>query len=120
MSERADLARLNDIRSALADICALTENGKQAFLDDRTAQQAVAYNLAVLGEAARALSDELRKRYPEVPWRDVIGQRNVVVHEYHRLDLDVIWSTVANDVPRLEEQIAEIRESFGTAPDADE
>jgi uncharacterized protein with HEPN domain len=117
LSRRPDFARLSDIRSALADIRELTLDGKQAFLDDRTAQQAVAYNLAVLGEAARALSDELRQSHPDVPWRDVIAQRNVVVHEYHRLDLEVIWNTVANDVPRLYEQIAELERSLSAKPD---
>ncbi len=76
------------MRAALADIRALTAAGRKAFETDRSAQQAVAYNLAVLGEAARALSPELRERHPQVPWRDVIAQRYVVVHEYHRLDLE--------------------------------
>jgi uncharacterized protein with HEPN domain len=77
------------MRDALVDIKALTADGKEAFETDRSAQQAVAYNLAVLGEAARVLSTSLRERRTEVPWRDVIAQRNVVVHEYHRLDLDI-------------------------------
>ncbi len=82
------------MRDALTDIKALTADGRQAFETDRGAQQAVAYNLAVLGEAARVLSPSLRERHVEVPWRDVIAQRNVVVHEYHRLDLlDSIWVT---------------------------
>jgi uncharacterized protein with HEPN domain len=72
------------MRAALADIRELTAAGRNAFQTDRSARQAVAYNLAVLGEAARALA-RLRERHPQVPWRDVIAQRNVVVHEYHRL-----------------------------------
>jgi len=72
------------MRAALADIRQLTAGGRQQFEHDRSAQQAVAYNLAVLGEAARALSEPLRERHPQAPWRDVIAQRNVVVHEYHR------------------------------------
>jgi uncharacterized protein with HEPN domain len=93
---------------SLADIRALTADGKQAFETDRAAQQAVAYNLAVLGEAARALSQELRERYPEVPWRDVIAQRNVVVHEYHSLDLESVRATATTDIPQLQEQLAAI------------
>jgi uncharacterized protein with HEPN domain len=89
------------MRAALTDIQALTANGKRAFQTDRIAQQAVAYNLAVLGEAARALSPELHERPPEVPWRDVIDQRNVVVHEYHRLDLDADATGVPTDRARM-------------------
>lgn len=73
MSPRRDADRLADMREALADIRNLTASDKESFEADRSAQQAVAYNLAVLGEAARALSPELRDRYPDVPWRDVIA-----------------------------------------------
>jgi uncharacterized protein with HEPN domain len=111
LSGRTDLGRLEDMRSALADIRALTGDDRDAFLRDRTAQQAVAFNLAVLGEAARALSDDLRERHPEVPWREVIGQRHVVIHEYHRLDLDAIWNTASEDVPRLENQLERIEDA---------
>ena len=98
------------MRAALSDIRDLTAGEKQTFVGDRRAQQAVAYNLAVLGEAARALSQTLRDQYPEVPWRDVIAQRNVVVHEYHSLDIDSLWATATEDIPRLDEQLATIEE----------
>jgi uncharacterized protein with HEPN domain len=116
LSPRRDLDRLADMRDALTDVKALTADGKQAFQADRSAQQAVAYNLAVLGEAARALSPELRERHPEVPWRDVIAQRNVVVHEYHRLDLDSLWITATQDVPQLDEQLAGIERAEREPP----
>lgn len=109
------------MRAALADITGLTADGRQAFVQDRAAQQAVAYNLAVLGEAARALSGDLRDRHPEVPWGDVIAQRNVVVHEYHRLDLDILWATISNDVPALRDLLATIEhteQSDQARPDA--
>jgi uncharacterized protein with HEPN domain len=108
LSKRRDLDRLADMREAVKDIKTLTADGKQTFEQARAAQQAVAYNLAVLGEAARALSPELRERHSTVPWRDVISQRNVVVHEYHRLDLDSLWSTATDDIPDLDEQLATI------------
>lgn len=108
---RRDLDRLADMRDALADVLDLTAGGQPAFEADRSAQQAVAYNLAVLGEAARALSSELREQHPEIPWRDVIAQRNVVVHEYHRLDLHSLWITATQDVPRLAEQLADMEQA---------
>ena len=106
MSPRDDAERLGDMRAAVADIRDLTERGRDSFQADRYAQQPVAYNLAVLGEAARALSSELRDRHPEIPWRDVIAQRNVVVHAYHSLDVDNLWITAKQDVPRISEQLA--------------
>jgi uncharacterized protein with HEPN domain len=92
------------MRAALADIRDLTQSDKESFEKDRTAQQAVAYNLSVLGEAARALSSEVRDRHPEIPWRDVITQRTVVVHEYHRLDVASLWTTAREDIPQLDDQ----------------
>lgn len=89
------------MRAAVADIQELTQAAKESFEADRHVQQAVAYNLAVLGEAANALSSELRDRYPDIPWRDVILQRNVIVHEYHRLNVGSLWTTSREDIPRL-------------------
>jgi uncharacterized protein with HEPN domain len=68
----------------------------------------VAYNLAVLGEAARSLAPELRGRVPDVPWLDVIDQRNVVVHEYHHLDSERLWITAKESLPPLDQQLAAI------------
>jgi uncharacterized protein with HEPN domain len=62
----------------------------------------------VLGEAARALSPELRRRYPEVPWPEMIAHRNIAVHEYHRLDGESLWTTARENVPRLDQQLAAI------------
>jgi uncharacterized protein with HEPN domain len=66
----------------------------------------LSHNLAVLGEAAKALSPELRARFPEVPWRNVIAQRNVVVHGYHSLNVNSLWTTARQDIPDLDRQIA--------------
>jgi uncharacterized protein with HEPN domain len=96
------------MRAALADIRDLTQRDKESFEKDRTAQQAVAYNLSVLGEAARALSPEIRERHPDIPWRDVIAQRNVVIHAYHSLDVGSLWTTAREDIPQLYEQLTSV------------
>jgi uncharacterized protein with HEPN domain len=107
------------MRAALADIRQLTKADKKTFEADRVVQQAVAYNLAVLGEAARALSPELRNRYLDVPWRNLIAQRNLV-HEYHRLDIDRIWITVRQDFPRLDDRLAAIETNERETSHADD
>lgn len=99
------------MRAALADIQELTAGDMKRFKADRHTQQAVAYNLAVLGEAARSLSPELRQRYPDFPWRQLIIQRNAAVHEYHRLDADVLWGAATEDLPSLDQQLATIEEA---------
>jgi uncharacterized protein with HEPN domain len=108
LTPRTDLDRLADMRAALRDIRDLTAGDKATFKADRHTQQAVAYNLAVLGEAARSLSPELRNRYPDLPWRQMIAQRNAAVHEYHRLDSDLLWATARENLPPLDPQLATV------------
>ena len=82
--------------------------------DDRTVD-AVVRNLEVIGEAARQIPSEVRERYPEVPWRRVIGLRNVVVHEYFVVDVEIVWTVVRQSLPELKEalrrMIAELEEA---------
>jgi uncharacterized protein with HEPN domain len=68
-------------------------------------QDAVARRLEVIGEATKRLPQELRDRYPNVPWRDIAGARDVLVHEYFRIDLELAWEMVQDDVPKLAEQV---------------
>ena len=68
----------------------------------------VVYHLQVLGEAARKLSSTIRAQYPEVPWTQIIGMRNILVHDYFGIDRDVVWAVVERDLPRLKPQITAI------------
>jgi uncharacterized protein with HEPN domain len=111
LSPRTDVERLADMRAAVADIRRLTAGDRATFDADRHIQQAVAYNLAVLGEAARSLAPELRMQYPDVPWRGMIAQRNFAVHEYHHLDSDILWITARKNIPPLDQQLAAIEEA---------
>lgn len=71
-------------------------------------QDAVARRLEVIGEAVKGLPKELRDANPEVPWRDIAGARDILVHEYFRIDLDLAWEMVQHDVPRLAARVREI------------
>lgn len=71
------------------------------FLEDDLLQDAVRARLAVLGEAARRVSDDTRSALGDVDWRRIIGTRNFIVHEYDTVDPEVVWDTVNKDVPRL-------------------
>lgn len=71
------------------------------FDDNEDLQLALAYLIQTIGEAASRLTAEQRESHPNIPWRDVIGMRNIVVHEYFRLDLDLVWDTAKNNIPEL-------------------
>jgi uncharacterized protein with HEPN domain len=72
---------------------------------DRLRQLAVERLLEIIGESANSLSDEFRARYPDVPWRDIIGLRVVLAHHYHRVDPNQVWVIAVNEVSRLAEQL---------------
>src|SRR3954454_7662317 len=75
--------------------------GRESFLKDRTMQHAVIRCLTVVGEAANRVSAETRETLPNVPWAEAVGLRNVLVHEYQRIDLSRVWTIVETDLPPL-------------------
>ena len=68
------------------------------------------YQLTLLGEAVARLTDELKAAWPDVPWADIRGMRNIVIHEYHRVDLEEAWRTAYRDVPSLCQQLEAVRD----------
>jgi len=79
-----------------------------AFVSNEMAYDAVLRNLEIIGEAAKHIPDEVRARYPHVPWRQMAGLRDVLAHAYFGLDDAVLWDIVQNEVPPLVELIGDI------------
>jgi uncharacterized protein with HEPN domain len=75
------------------------------FLRDDMLRAAVERNLGIIGEAARRISEELKQEHPEIPWRKIIAQRNVLIHEYDDIDYKEIWEVATLHLPRLIDQI---------------
>ena len=64
--------------------------------------------LEIIGEAAGKVSDEIRSQYGAIPWQDISGMRNRLIHAYFDIDLDVVWSTVTKDLPQLKADLESI------------
>lgn len=79
---------------------------RQTFLGDAKTIDAVARNLEIIGEAVRQLPDGFKSTHPDIPWSQIAGMRNRIVHEYFRLDLEIIWQIVHEDLPDLGSRIA--------------
>jgi uncharacterized protein with HEPN domain len=105
---RDDRERLLDIQEAIDNIKKYAVRGRQAFGEDELVQSWVIRQLQILGEAATKISDDFQDRYPDMPWHKIIGMRNILVHDYFGIDVNIIWSIVEKDMPVLERQIKEL------------
>lgn len=102
-----DLAHVLDmLKSAEAITRFVDGTSEQTFLTDLEKQSAVMYQFAVLGESANRVSKAFEASHPEIAWGDVVGFRNVLIHQYHSVDLAIVWETVTNRLPAL---IAQLR-----------
>lgn len=109
MSSRSLQQRLQDILEQAEEILAFADGlDYEAFCTDSKTVKAVLYDLAVIGEAARSLLPEIQDVYPELPWEEMRTMRNLVVHEYFRVNLRIAWTTIAEDLPPLIEQVREL------------
>ena len=79
----------------------VAEMGWEAFEKSRLHQNAILKSLEVMGEAAGRISSEMRMAHPEIPWSEMIGMRNRLVHGYFEVDLAKVWETVHRDLPSL-------------------
>ena len=88
-----------------------------AFQVSELLRSAVVQKLAVIGEAAARVSDELKTRHPHIPWLQIIAFRNILIHAYFGIDWDVVWRAARNRCPSLRKQVADIlaAESADTA-----
>jgi uncharacterized protein with HEPN domain len=105
---RNDRERLLDIQEAIESVRKYASRGKDAFKKDELVQTWILHHLQILGEAASRISDDFQEQHPDVPWYKIIGMRNILVHDYFRIDINAVWSVVENDIPVLEQQVKQL------------
>lgn len=97
-----NLESLIDIATAIRRILRYTDGISRSELEVNDEKlSAILYLITIIGEATKRISQTFRQHYPEIPWREMVGMRDVIVHEYDQLDFDVVWDVVQNKLSEL-------------------
>lgn len=105
---------VEDILDAMDKVELLVEGvDYDRFEADFRINFAVVRALEIIGEASKRLPDDLRQRYPAVPWKGMAGMRDRIVHEYDNVDLQIVWDVVKKDIPQIKPQIQQILKDYG-------
>jgi len=105
---------IDDILESIQNIRDFTENiNKEKFLKDKLRQSAISRELEIIGEAVKNIPEEIRKKYPFLPWKEIAGFRDVLSHSYFGVSIEKIWNVVENDLTELEKQIRKVQVEEG-------
>lgn len=99
---------LADILKACDRIGTYIQDGEDAFKGDARTQDAVLRNLEIVGEAAKQVTQEVKDLASDVPWRQVCGMRDKLIHHYFGVDLELVWQTASSVVPQFRTRVAEL------------
>ena len=106
---------LDDIHEAARKIERYTtEMTYEEFVDDERTVDAVLRNFEVIGEAAKNVPDDVRQEYPELPWTEMAGMRDKLIHGYASIELEIVWTTVQDEIPTLIPRIEAVQDDLET------
>jgi uncharacterized protein with HEPN domain len=109
MSNRDWTFRIEDILEAIGRIADYTRDlDFESWQKDQKTIDAVIRNFEIIGEAARHVPESVQTHYPEIPWAKLKGIRNVLIHEYFGVDVEVVWKAVLQDLPGLGKMLKQI------------
>jgi len=110
MSKREPSVLLDDIRTSIEKIKRYTAGlDESLFLADEKTIDAVVRNIEIIGEAAKQLPTEFKSQHPAIPWPQLAGMRNRIVHDYAGIDLKLVWNILQTAIPKLARQVAEFK-----------
>ncbi|MBD3229232.1 MAG: DUF86 domain-containing protein [Candidatus Lokiarchaeota archaeon] len=85
---------------------------KADFIKTLLIQDAVVHRIEIIGEAIKNLSSEFIEKYPNIPWKEIKGMRDIIVHKYFGIDLELTWEVIVKDIPDLKRNILKIKEEI--------
>ena len=102
-----DSALLKHIHDSIEKIQKYTQLGEVSFINDTMVHDAVIRIFEIIGEAAKGLSDAVKSKYSEIPWKQISGMRDFLIHVYFAVKLETIWTTIQDDLPNLKKAVEE-------------
>lgn len=109
MSKRGDEDYLKDIREALKRIVSYRGIiSYDEFLQDYKTQDATVRNLEIVGEAAKNITERFKQEHPQIPWHELAGVRDRLIHHYFGVNYDIVWGIITEEVPKLIKEIDKI------------
>lgn len=113
MKRKDEKLFLLDIKNSLEKIFRYTQNMSYVtFLTDEKTRDAVERNFEIIGEAVKNLSDEFKSKYPHIPFRQIAGMRDKLIHDYFGVDYEIVWQTIENKLPQFKSEIDKLIEEF--------
>jgi len=109
MNRHEDAPYLKHILDAIKDIDdSILNLSKQQFENNKDVKDATIRRIEIIGEATKNLSSKLKSKYTDVQWSKIAGARDVMIHAYFNVDLDIVWNIIKNDLPKLKREIKKI------------
>ncbi len=102
MTRHENLVRLQHMLESAEEACSLLAGKSRSTLEeDRVLSLAIVRLLEILGEAANHVSEDIQNKYPDIPWANIIGLRNRLIHGYDSVDFEILWQILSQDLPAL-------------------
>jgi uncharacterized protein with HEPN domain len=112
MSSRTWVFRVRDILQAAKKIEKYTKRMTLTqFAKNELVMDAVARNFEIIGEASANIPSSIQQKHPEIPWKDIISMRNILIHEYYRVELGIVWHTIKKSLPTFVKQLNTLLQS---------
>ena len=112
---RGNVLYVQDILDSIQNIEEYTRGyERDNFIEDRKTRDAVVRNFEIIGEAANNISSELQAACPDIPWANIVGMRNKMIHEYSGIDLEILWKTPQEDLPELKREMVQVTQKVMT------